>query len=91
MARYRPVPRSVDLGRLCAFHYARQVALDNTVRVEDVVLQLGPAPQRRSYARAQADVVQCLDGSWRVYVGDRLITTSPAPLDPGQLRARRRR
>lgn len=45
---YRPVPRSVDLARACAFHYARQVALDNTVRVEDVVLQLGPGPQRRS-------------------------------------------
>jgi len=88
---YRPVPRRVDLGRLCAFHYARQVALDNTVRVEDVVLQLGPGPQRRSYARSQADVVQCLDGSWRVYVGDTLITTTPAPLDPGQLRARPRR
>ena len=88
---YRPVPRGCDLDRVCAFHYGRQVALDNTVRVEEVVLQLAPGPQRRSYARAQADVIQCLDGSWRVYVGDRLITTTPAPPDPGQLRARRRR
>jgi hypothetical protein len=88
---YRPVPRSVDLDRTCAFHYTRQVALDNTVRVAEVVLQLGPGPHRRSYARAQADVVQCLDGSWRVYVGTRLVTTTPAPLDPGQLRARKRR
>lgn len=88
---YRPVPRRVDLDRLCAFHYARQVALDNTVRVEDVVLQLGPGPHRRRYARAQADVVQCLDGSWRVYVGDRLVPTSPAPPPPSQLRARKRR
>jgi hypothetical protein len=88
---YRPVPRGCDLDRVCAFHYLRQVALDNTVRVEEVVLQLAPGPQRRSYARAQADVVQCLDGSWRVYVGDRLVTTTPAPPDPGQLRARKRR
>jgi transposase len=88
---YRPVPRGWDLDRLCAFHYARQVALDNTVKVEEVVLQLAPGPQRRSYARAQADVVQCLDGSWRVYVGDRLVGSTPAPLAPGQLRARRRR
>jgi hypothetical protein len=88
---YQPIPRTVDLDRTCAFHYTRQVALDNTVRVEDVVLQLGPGPHRRSYARAQADVVQCLDGSWRVYVGDRLLTTTPAPPDPGQLRARKRR
>ncbi len=90
-AAYRPVPRGGDLDRLCAFHYARQVALDSTVRVEDVVLQLAPGPHRRSYARAQAEVVQCLDGSWRVYVGDRLVTTTPAPPDPGQLRARKRR
>ncbi len=88
---YRPVPRGCDLDRVCAFHYARQVALDNTVRVDGVVLQLAPGPHRRSYARAQADVVQCLDGSWRVYLGDRLVTTTPAPLDPGRLRPRKRR
>lgn len=88
---YRPLPRGCDLARICAFHYTRQVALDNTVRVEDVVLQLAPGPHRRSYARAQADIVQCLDGSWRVYVGDRLVVSTPAPPDPGQLRARKRR
>lgn len=88
---YRPVPRGVDLDRVCAFHYPRQVALDNTVRVEDVVLQLAPGPHRRSYARATADVVQCLDGSWRVYIADRLVVTTPAPPTPGQLRARKRR
>jgi len=91
VSAYRPVPRGLDLARVCAFHYARQVALDNTVQVEDVVLQLAPGPQRRSYARAQADVVQCLDGSWRVYVRERLVVSTPAPLAPGQLRARRRR
>jgi len=88
---YRPVPRGLDLDRICAFHYARRVAADNTVRVEDVVLQLQPGPGRRSYARAVADVVQCLDGAWRVYVADRLVATTPAPPDPGQLRARNRR
>lgn len=90
VAAYRPVPRGCDLDRLCAFHYARQVAADHTVRVEEVRLQLLPGPGRRSYAQAQADVVQCLDGSWRVYVGDRLVATLPAPPDPGQLRARKR-
>lgn len=87
---YRPVPRGVDLARVCAFHYPRRVALDNTVRVDDVTLQLRPGAGRRSYARAAADVVHCLDGSWRVYVGDRLIAHVPAPPAPGQLRARRR-
>jgi len=88
---YRAVPRGLDLNRTCAFHYARHVALDNTVRVEEVVLQLARGPHRRSYAKAHADVVQCLDGSWRVYVADRLVTTTLAPPDPGQLRARKRR
>ena len=88
---YRPVPRGVDLDRVCAFHYARRVAADNTVRVEDLTLQLAPGPGRRSHAKALADVVQCLDGSWRVYVHDRLVASTPAPLDPGQLRARKRR
>jgi len=88
---YRPVPRGVDLDRVCAFHYARRVAADHTVRVEALTLQLAPGPGRRSYAKALADVVQCLDGSWRVYVHDRLVASTPAPLDPGQLRARKRR
>jgi hypothetical protein len=90
-AAYRPVPRGWDLDRLCAFHYARQVAADNTVRVEEMCLQLLPGPGRRSYAKASAEVIQCLDGSWRVYIRDRLVATLPAPPDPGQLRARERR
>jgi len=88
---YRPVPRTVDLDRVCAFHYPRTVAADNTVTIDGQVFQLQPGPRRRSYAKARADVVQCLDGSWRVYVHDRLVATTPAPPDAGQLRARRRK
>jgi hypothetical protein len=87
---YRPVPRGVDLERVCAFHHGRVVAADNTVTVFGTVLQVQPGPQRRGYAKAPADVVQCLDGSWRVYVHDRLVATTAAPANPGQLRARQR-
>ncbi len=87
---YRPVPRGLDLDRVCAFHYDRTVAADNTVTVFGTVLQLQPGPHRRGYAKAPADVVHCLDGSWRVYVHDRPVATTPAPADPGQLRAGRR-
>jgi transposase len=87
---YRPVPRGLDLDRVCAFHYDRIVAADNTVTVFGAVLQLQPGPHRRGYAKAPADVVHCLDGSWRVYVHDRLVATTPAPADPGQLRAGKR-
>jgi len=88
---YRPVPRRLDLDRVCAFHYARTVAADNTVTLDGLVLQLQPGPGGRGYAKAPAQVVQCLDGSWRVYVHDKLVATTPAPPDPGQLRAHRRR
>ena len=87
---YRPLPRGLDLDRTCAFHYERTVAADNTVSVFGTVLQLQPGPHRRGYAKAPADVVQCLDGSWRVYVHDRLVATTPAPAAPAQLRARKR-
>jgi transposase len=87
---YRPVPRGLDLDRVCAFHYARTVAADNTVTIDGLVLQVQAGPRGRSYAKAPAEVVQCLDGSWRVYVHDKLVVTTPAPPEPGQLRARRR-
>lgn len=87
---YRPVARGMDLDRICAFHYDRTVAADNTVTVFGTVLQVQPGPHRRGYAKAPADVVECLDGSWRVYVHDRLVATTPAPAAPRQLRARRR-
>ncbi len=87
---YRPLPRGVDLDRICAFHYARTVAADNTVQVFNEVLQLQPGPHRRGYARAPAEVIQCLDGAWRVYVHDRLVATTPAPATAGRLRAGRR-
>jgi hypothetical protein len=80
----------VDLDRVCAFHYTRTVAADNTVTIDRHILQLQPGSPRRSYSKAVAEVVECLDGSWRVYVHDQLLTTTPAPPDPGQLRARRR-
>jgi hypothetical protein len=41
---YRWVSRGVDLTRICAFHYARQVALDNTVRGRRWCSNSPPAP-----------------------------------------------
>jgi hypothetical protein len=85
----RPVPR--DLDRVCAFHSPRTVAADTTVVIDRRVLQLQPGPRRRSYAKAVVEVVAGLDGAWRGYIHDRLVATTPAPPDAGQLRARRRR
>jgi hypothetical protein len=89
---WRPVRRGVDLDRLCAFYYEASVGNDNAVRLQGVVLDIPPGPGGRSYARARLEVRQLLDGSWRVYQGDRLIAqqaaTTLAELRAGRLRKR---
>ena len=87
---WRPIPRGLDLLRACSFRYEATVLNDNTVRLGGLILDLPPGAARRSYAGRRVDVHQLLDGSWRVYAGDRLIATAPAtPLR--DLHRRRRR
>jgi hypothetical protein len=70
---WRSVPEGLDIERAISFHYPTRVGLDNTVRVGDLVIDIRPGPQGRSYARAQVEVRQLLDGSWRVYYKNDLI------------------
>jgi len=53
-------------------------------------LDVPPGPRRRSYADTRVAVHQLLDGSWRIYDGDRIIATAAATTHR-ELRARRRR
>ncbi|MGH7894609.1 MAG: helix-turn-helix domain-containing protein [Candidatus Binatia bacterium] len=72
--RLRP---GVDLARLCSFRYEATVLKDNTVRLGGtVVLDIPPGPRARSYADRRVEVRQLLDGTWRVYLADRLIATA---------------
>ena len=87
---WRPRPRGLDLARVCSFRYEATVLKDNTVRLSGLVLDIPPGPGRRSYADRRVEVRQLLDGSWRVYAGERLIATAPATALT-ELRARRRR
>lgn len=81
----------LDLARLCSFRYEATVLKDNTVRLGgSVVLDIPPGPRARSYADRRVEVRQLLDGTWRVYLADRLIATAAAT-SPGELRALRRR
>lgn len=89
-AAWRPVRRELDLGRVCSFRYEATVLKDNTVRLGGLVLDIPPGPRRRSYADRRVEVRQLLDGSWRVYLGDRVIATAPATATH-ELRARKRR
>lgn len=79
-AAWRPLPRGLDLARVCSFRYEATVWNDHTVHLGGLVLDIPPGPGRRSYARRRVEVRQLLDGSWRVYLADRLIATAaPTP------------
>lgn len=87
---WRPVHATLDLSRVCSFRYDATVLKDNTVRLSGLVFDIPPGPRRRSYADTRVEVRQLLDGSWRIYDGDRVIATAPAT-PQRELRAHRRR
>lgn len=88
---WRPVPRGLDLERLCSLYTAATVLNDNTVRTQGLVLQIPPGPGGRGYAQARVEVRQLLDGTWRIYHRDRLLATQAAAAGPPTHSLRRRR
>jgi transposase len=88
---WRPVPRGLDLARICSLYTDATVLNDNTVRTQGRVLQIPPGPGGRGYAQARVEVRQLLDGTWRIYHQDRLLATLAAPTGPPQHNFRRRR
>jgi transposase len=90
-AAYRPLPETVCLDTIVCFKYVRTVALDNTVTFGAHRLQLLPDHQRRSYARAEVEVHECLDGRLAVYYAQRCLLTTAAPLEAPEVRARQGR
>lgn len=75
---WRTVRPGVDLERTCSLRYVATVANDNAVRLGGRVFDIPPGPTRRSYAKAKVEVCQLLDGSWRIYLGDELLSTAPS-------------
>lgn len=88
---WRPVPRGLDLDRICSLYTEATVLNDNTVRTQGTLLHIPPGPGGRGYAKAHVEVRQLLDGSWRIYYHERLIATQAALLGPPQQSLRRRR
>lgn len=82
---WRPVRSGADLVRICSFRYAATVLKDNAVRLAGLVIDVPPGPRKRSYADLRVEVRQLLDGSWRVYGGERIIATH-GPTTHGELR-----
>jgi len=75
---WRRVPPELDLDRVISFRYRSVVGNDNTVRIGGLMIDLPPGSNRRSYAKAQVEVRQLLDGSWRVYYQNQLIAKHPS-------------
>ncbi|MDO9125102.1 MAG: ISNCY family transposase [Deltaproteobacteria bacterium] len=75
---WRKVPPELDLDRMISFRYRSVVGNDNSVRIGGLILDLPPGPHRRSYAKAQVEVRQLLNGAWRVYSQNQLIARHPS-------------
>ena len=88
---YRPVPPGLCLDGVLCFKYLRTVANDNTLRYNGSTIQLMADAHRRSYARADVEVQERLDGSLVVAYQGRTLATRPAPPEPVTLRARKGR
>ena len=81
---YRPLTKRLDLDAICSFHYLRTVANDNTVRLEERLVQITAGPYSRSYAGCRVQLQERLDGSLVVLYGGKAIAfqerQSQAPL-----------
>ena len=83
-----PEPPGARLDAVLCFKYIRTVANDNTVHFNGSTMQLMPDEHRASYARAQVEVQERLDGSIVVAYRGRVLASEPAPPGPVTLRAR---
>ena len=88
---WRPLPKGIDVDRICSFRYEATVGNDNTVRLGGMILDIPAGPRRRGYAKARVEVRQLMDGRWRVYYKDGLLLETTAPAVQAPLRISRRR
>ena len=84
---WRKVPKDLDLDRIISFRYRSVVGNDNSIRIGGLVLDVPPGPARRSYAKAQVEVRQLLNGVWRVYYQDQIVAKHPSTQLRDPLRA----
>ena len=88
---WRPLPRGVDVDRICSFRYQATIGNDNAVRLGGIILDIPPGPHHRGYANARVDVRHLLDGRWRVYCKNDLLLETTPPVVQAPLRTLRRR
>jgi transposase len=90
-AAWRPLPKGVDVDRICSFAYQATLGNDNAVRLGGMILDIPAGPHRRGYAKARVEVRQLLDGRWRVYHKDELLMETAPPVMQAPLRTFRRK
>jgi hypothetical protein len=79
---WRPLPKELDVDRICSFRYEATIGNDNAIRFSGMILDIPAGPRRRGYARARVELRQLLDGRWRVYYkSDLLLETTPPSLN----------
>lgn len=84
---WRALPAGIRLDHVCSHRYRRTVARDGTIRAGATILQLPARPNGRSRAGQRVELQLRLDGRLVVWDGEHELLTTPAPLDPVQLRA----
>ena len=86
---WRPWPDGLGSDAVFCFHYPRRVGRDNTVSWPDGDLALPRRSDGRSWAGRPVILQERLDGSLWVSRDGLCVPVAPAPVDVGQLRARK--
>ena len=86
---WRDWPDGLSSEAVFCFHYPRRVGRDNTVSWPGADLALPRHSDGRSWAGRTVTLQERLDGSLWVSAEDLCVPVRPAPVDAGQLRARR--
>ena len=88
---WRPLPKALDVDRICSFRYEATVGNDNAVRLSGMILDIPAGPRRRGYAKARVELRQLLDGRWRMYYKNELLLQTTPPSLNKPIRTLRRK
>ena len=83
---WRPLPKILDVERICSLRYPATVGNDNAVRLAGMVLDIPAGSHQCGYAKARVELCQLLDGRWRVYSNHQLLLETTAPVVQAPLR-----
>lgn len=77
---YRPRCSAAVLDRILCFKHERVVSKDNTVRLDQVILQILPGPNRVGYAKAMVSIHESLDHRFSVHFDGLQLASKIVPL-----------